>query len=247
MSDYLSRKNKSRKLRFKKNKKLKLIINLWVCYLILLIFISIPDNTYSFFNDTEKFPNTLGISADFCADESYKKNHKDICEEEDKNNKDKNNKDNSGLGNGSEEGDHKDLNIGDEDNPGHQDTYCLEGDCIDHNNSNGSKKGNEGNNESNGKEGNGNESNGNNGNKNGSSGNDEKNENEHGNGNSEISGNNEKGNSNNSSSSGNNGSDGSNTSPLTETETNDQELEKQSKSLTSDLNNEDSASDDDGS
>ncbi|MBN8202416.1 hypothetical protein [Bacillus sp. NTK034] len=161
MSYYLSRKNKSRKMRFKKNKKLKLVANLWVCYFLLIGFSYLVSDTYSAFNDTESFSETIGAAKDFCeGDDEYTKKY---C------------KDNAGIGNGKDPADGEDSGEKcDPDNPAHG-KDCPEGNDQNqgqgpgNNNGGGQDNGNgEGQDKGNGNDGGqGNENGGGQGNENG--------------------------------------------------------------------------------
>ncbi|MGA5689249.1 SipW-dependent-type signal peptide-containing protein [Cytobacillus pseudoceanisediminis] len=132
MSYYLSRKYKSRKLRFKKNKKLRLVANLWISYLLLLSFSYIVSGTYSAYNDQEEIKNTITASANYCDDDEYSKNNQERCKELDK----LKCKDNSGRGNGSEPCDEVPSDSEDCDNPAHP----VEGCTNNHNNGIGPDK-----------------------------------------------------------------------------------------------------------
>lgn len=123
MDFYPSRKMKNRKILKRNRKRIWLISNLWMLYLILISLLFIPNSsTYSDFNDTEQIANTLATLPDFCSDEEYRKNHQNECKK----------KDNSGIGNGPEEGD--DGEYGDPDNPGKGNDDkkdCLPEECVD--------------------------------------------------------------------------------------------------------------------
>lgn len=101
---------------------------LLICYLNLISFSYLTNNTYSYFSDGTTISGSVKNSGNFCADKDYKKEHRDLC------------KDNSGLGNDGEPVDEDDIKHCDEDNPGHQDECCPDGGCNDHNNGNGSDK-----------------------------------------------------------------------------------------------------------
>lgn len=113
--DYTRRKKRSHNKVIQRHKKpFYLILNLWLLYLIILSSSFISNDTFSYFNDSEQINNSFSASNNFCKDPEYAKKYKDICKC----------KDNSGLGNGSEQCDQYDDDFGDEDNPGHQETYC---------------------------------------------------------------------------------------------------------------------------
>jgi hypothetical protein len=123
MDFYPSRKTKFKKISKKNRKRILLITNLWMFYLILISLLFIPNSTtYSNFNDVEQIAIPLATSADYCSDEEYKKKNHNECKE----------KDNSGIGNGPEDGD--DGEHGDPDNPGkgNEDKKdCPPNGCVD--------------------------------------------------------------------------------------------------------------------
>jgi hypothetical protein len=138
MDYYPKRSERTRRIKLRKRKfKVLLIANLWLIYFIFLSFNFIStNNTYSYFSDEEKIENTFSTAENFCTDEGYRNNHKDVC------------KDNAGIGNGSENVDQSQFVTGDEDNPGHQAEYCDDPNtpeievCNDQNNGNGNTKNN---------------------------------------------------------------------------------------------------------
>ncbi|WNF23643.1 hypothetical protein [Mesobacillus jeotgali] len=132
MTFYPSRKKRTRKQNFNRKKKhLFILTNLFIVYVLILTISFITADTYSYFVDNTKFAGSIQTMENFCEDKEYKKSHKELCQKC---------KDNSGIGNGSEPCDEEEYERGDGDNPGHQDEYCPEGNCNDHNNGNGSEK-----------------------------------------------------------------------------------------------------------
>jgi hypothetical protein len=110
---YPSRKARSRQELFRKKKThLLILINFWLLYFILIGFIPLTNNTFSFFNDTETISNSISAADNFCIDKTYKKNHPNECNP--------NKLDNSGIGNGPEPGDDGEGKT-DPDNPKHGD------------------------------------------------------------------------------------------------------------------------------
>jgi divalent metal cation (Fe/Co/Zn/Cd) transporter len=76
---YPSRKARTRKELFKtKNIDQFFIVNCWLFYLILIGFIPLTNDTYSYFNDTAKISNSFAIAEDFCAHKDYAKKHKEV-------------------------------------------------------------------------------------------------------------------------------------------------------------------------
>lgn len=129
MNFYPSRKFRSRRERLERKKiYLYILVNLFLIYLILLSISTISSNTYSYFSDNTKYTGLIQNMDNFCEDKDYKQSHQDLCN------------DNSGIGNGSDPVDNDNFDRGDGDNPGHQDEYCPQGNCNDHNNGNGSEK-----------------------------------------------------------------------------------------------------------
>jgi YqxM protein len=108
ISTDLSRKKRIRE-QFLKNLKKRMIIifNLSMLFLIIASFINITNNTYTYFTSSEGTNGQISTLVDFCSDKDYEKENKELC------------KDNSGIGNGCEEVDECEDEIGDEDNPKH--------------------------------------------------------------------------------------------------------------------------------
>jgi hypothetical protein len=105
--NYPSRKARSRSETFRTKKtQLLIITNFWLLYFILIGFIPLTNNTFSFFSDTETITNSFSAADSFCEDKTYAKDHIDEC------------KDNSGIGNGPEAGDGGEGKT-DPDNPKH--------------------------------------------------------------------------------------------------------------------------------
>lgn len=103
------------------------MINVFLAYLILLSFSTITSDTYSYFIQSTEYSGKITNSESFCKDNEYKKTHRELCN------------DNSEIGN-NEQIEQDSGGRGDGDTPGHQDKYCPEGNCNDHNNGNGSEK-----------------------------------------------------------------------------------------------------------
>jgi hypothetical protein len=109
LSSYPSRKSRSQKNFFQiKKKQLLIITNFWLIYFILMGFIPLTSNTYSYFNDVEIIKNSIKVADDFCADDKYAIDHEKECKC----------KDNSGIGNGPEPCDDGEGKT-DPDNPKH--------------------------------------------------------------------------------------------------------------------------------
>jgi hypothetical protein len=107
--NYPSRKARSRKELFQTKKtQLLILTNFWLLYFILIGFIPLTNNTFSFFSDTETINNSFSAADNFCTDVSYATAHIKECVH----------KDNSGIGNGPETGDTGDGKT-DPDNPKH--------------------------------------------------------------------------------------------------------------------------------
>jgi type IV secretory pathway VirB10-like protein len=108
LSKDLSRKKRIRE-QFITNlkKRMFIIFNLSMLFLILASLINITNNTYTYFTSTEGTNGQFSTMTDFCSDKDYEKDNKELC------------KDNSGIGNGCEEADDCEEEKGDEDNPKH--------------------------------------------------------------------------------------------------------------------------------
>ena len=80
MSSYLSRSYRSRKERFKKNKKLRTLVNLWMLYILIFSFSHIASGTYSAFSDHETISHTIAVAEDFCSDNGWAEKNPEVCE-----------------------------------------------------------------------------------------------------------------------------------------------------------------------
>jgi type IV secretory pathway VirB10-like protein len=108
LSKDLSRKKRIREqFIINLKKRMFIIFNLSMLFLILASLINITNNTYTYFTSTEGTNGQFSTMTDFCSDKDYEKDNKELC------------KDNSGIGNGCEEADDCEEEKGDEDNPKH--------------------------------------------------------------------------------------------------------------------------------
>jgi hypothetical protein len=109
---------------------------MWLLYFILIGFIPLTNNTFSFFSDTETINNSFTAADDFCADDSYSTTHEKECVH----------KDNSGIGNGPEAGDGGEGKT-DPDNPkhGNDDDHAKPPKSSESNSDKASTEGNESN------------------------------------------------------------------------------------------------------